>query len=123
MNVKITDKADPLAGYVFVYEGAQTLFGRLREDVPGQPYLEPVYVYRIAEVSIVDPKTGKKVDSRLERSLHPLYGFPEIRRKDLATRVGTSVEELLPESRAALAALVDQYEAKLREKGLASLRL
>lgn len=123
MNINIQNKPDSLAGFVFVYIGAQTFLGKLREDTPGDPYLEPVYVYRVGDEYKIDPTTKERVAVRPTRELRAPLGYPEIRRMDLPTNVGISVEQLLPESRAALSALVDAYEAKLRAQGLGSLRL
>ena len=116
----IREKSDPLAGFVFVLEGAQTLLGKLCEDESGKPYLEPVYVYRVGEEWQLNAK-GEKVGVRPVRSLHPLFGYPEVLRKDLASAVGTSVNELSPKSRAELAEKVEAYEVRLRSMGIVRL--
>lgn len=120
MGVDIREKPDPLAGFVFVIEGAQTLFGRLCEDKQGHPYLEPVYVYRFMEEKARD-KSGQVVAIRQSVELHPLFGFDELRRKDLANSVGVSVNDLTQKSRDMLAGLVEQYETNLRAKGFVTL--
>jgi hypothetical protein len=125
----ITEANDPLAGFIFVQEGAQTLLGRLREDEPGKPYLDPVYVYRLGEESKLDPVTKQPVVDpvtqrrlvRPVRSLHSLLGYPEIHRKDISSSVGISVNDLLPESRTALAEMVKQYDDALRAMGIVTL--
>jgi hypothetical protein len=123
----ITEKENALAGFVLMYMGAQTLLGRLCEEEPpagttqpGQLYLEPVYVYRVGEESKVDPVTHERV-VRAVRSLHPLFGFPEIQRMDVPSGVGVSVSELSQESRDALLQLVSDYEEKRNAMGLVRL--
>lgn len=118
--VDIREKADPLAGYVLMYMGAQTLLGRLCEDAPGQLYLEPVYLYRIGEQKRLNPVT-KEEEVRPIRSLHPPFGFVEIQRMDVASGVGVGVHELSQESRDALLSLIVEYEEKRNAMGLVRL--
>lgn len=112
-NPIITNMPDGLEGFVFVFEGANTFLGKLQRDPMG-PYLEPVYVYRVVEAARVNPITQAREVIGEQRELRPVLGYPEVRRLDLASGSGVSIDQLGPENRRQLAALVERYEEQWR---------
>jgi hypothetical protein len=116
VDLEIREKSLVLEGWVFVFVGAHTFFGKLHAP-PGGAYLEPAYVYRVGEEYRVNEK-GERVEMRATRELRPPLGFPEVRRLDLDTRTGVGIEELRPETRLLMATLVKKYEEGLRKETL-----